>query len=396
MKYQILIWLLTCLFGRIWSLDNGVGLLPPMGWNSWCTDDWIECETDFCNEKEIKEMADAMASNGMKDVGYQYINLDDCWAGPRDSNGNLTPDPDRFPSGMKPLVNYIHSKGLLFGLYTCAGNYTCKGYRPGSWGHFDQDAETFASWDVDYVKMDWCYHPPLSPQVVYPMMRDSLNKTGRPIFFNLCEWGEGDPWTWANSVGNSWRIGPDHLPFWWLPYTNQGTGDIIESMVGLSKFSGPGGWNDPDFLMTGALTVTYVESKTEFSFWSLWAAPLIVTTDIRDMSNKAEILLNDEIIAVNQDKLTIAGDRISSSNDGGQVWAKPLSNGQFAVILYNKNDLFSTTVTVYFKQLWPESGNITCQVRDLWKHEDQGEFLNYYSARVIGHGVVMITLKKRD
>jgi len=366
-----------------------------MGWNTWCTDDWIECESDFCNEDEIKQIAEAMATNGMKDAGYEYINLDDCWAGPRDADGNLTGDPTRFPSGMKAMTDYIHSLGLKFGVYTCAGNYTCKGYRPGSWGHFQQDADTFASWGIDYVKMDWCYHPSLPPPQVYGMMSKALNTTGRHIFFNLCEWGEDNPWTWAYPVGNSWRIGPDHLPFWYLPDTNQGTGDIIESMAGLSNYSGPYGWNDPDFLMTGAITVTHVESRTEFSFWCLFAAPLLVTTDIRDMSDKADILLNTEIIAINQDPLAKAGDRIAKYQTGGEVWTKPLYDGSYAVILYNSNLLETVRLSIQFSDLFGGK-NVTADVRDLWKHQDLGQFKGYFSSRVIGHGVVMIKVTQID
>jgi len=286
----------------------------------------------------------------------------------------------------------VHSLGLKFSLYTCAGNYTCKGGRPGSWGHFQQDANTFASWGIDAVKMDWCYHPSLSPQTVYTMMSDALNETGHPMMFSLCEWGEADPWTWANAVGNMWRIGPDHLPFWYLPDTQQGTGDVIENMAGKGKYAGPGGWNDPDFLMTGALTMTHLQSRTEFSLWAITASPLIVATDIRDMSDKGDILLNKEIIAVNQDKLGIAGDRISVDDNGGEIWAKPLFDGSYAVILYNPNSIESVSLTIQWEDLWTGVDHaIDAQVRDLWIHKDFGNFPGNFTANSIwGHGVVML------
>jgi len=372
------------------AIDNGLALLPPMGWSTWCTDDIIECYDDFCNEDEIKAIGDAMVQNGMAALGYTYVNLDDCWAGPRDEYGNLTADSSRFPSGMKALADYLHAEGLKLGLYTCAGNFTCRGGRPGSWEHFVQDANTFAQWGIDEVKMDWCFHPALPPDQVYGMMRDALNHSGRAILYSICEWGEGEPWTWGNDVGNMWRVGPDHLPFYWLPGTKQGVVDVIENMAGKSNYSSPGGWNDPDFLMTGAITMTHTDSVTEFSFWSLFAAPLIVSTDIRDMSNKKDILLNEEVIAVNQDKLAKAGDRLAKWSNGGELWSKPLSDGSFAVILFNSNFWDSLTLTVTWQQVWNAPSGTQAAVRDLWAHQDLGIFTDSFNSTVQGHGVTMI------
>jgi len=211
--------------------------------------------------------------------------------------------------------------------------------------------------------------------------------------FSICEWGEDDPWTWGDGVGNMWRVGPDHLPFWWLPDDPQGTVDIIANMAGKSKFAGPGGWNDPDFLMTGAITMSYIDSLSEFSFWALFAAPLIVTTDIRDMSNKGSILLNAEVVAVNQDKMGVAGDFVANFSDGGQVWSKPLSGGNFAVILFNPNFLEYIDVTILWSQLWPTiPQGKQCSVRDLWAHEDLGLFADNFTASVGPHGVSMVTV----
>jgi len=212
----------------VFCLDNGLGRLPPMGWATWCTNKGaVPCLDDYCDEDEIKSIAKAMASNGMKELGYEYILLDDCWAGGRLPNGTIYAEIDRFPSGsLKPLADYVHSLGLKIGLYTDVGQKTCKGDRPGSWGFYEEDAKTFAGWSMDMVKMDWCGHPGgYTAQQLYSMMRDALNKTGRPMFFMMCEWGLFNVWEWAMPVGNSWRIGPDHIPLWWTPPTTQDPGE---------------------------------------------------------------------------------------------------------------------------------------------------------------------------
>eukprot|EP01089_Gocevia_fonbrunei_P019293 TRINITY_DN6788_c0_g1_i1.p1 TRINITY_DN6788_c0_g1~~TRINITY_DN6788_c0_g1_i1.p1 ORF type:complete len:305 (-),score=17.32 TRINITY_DN6788_c0_g1_i1:447-1361(-) len=287
------LFILVTLLVSVNALDNGLGRLPPMGWTTWCTDNFIiPCFDDFCSATEIKSVADSMVKNGLLDLGYEYVLLDDCWAGPRDANGNVTADPTRFPLGMKELANYLHSIGLKLGLYTDAGPKTCRGGRPGSWPHYQQDAWTYANWGIDWVKMDWCNHPAghTAPEL-YGMMRDALNATGHKIFFATCEWGLDEPWSWGMSTANSWRVGPDHLPLWWTPETTQdpgqgqGTSNVIEHMAGLSRYAGPGGWNDPDFLMTGIWMggMTEVDWRTEFSFWCLFAAPLVVASDVRDL-----------------------------------------------------------------------------------------------------------------
>jgi alpha-galactosidase len=391
---SVTICLLVCkLIQLVLSINNGLAKTPPLGWSTWCTNDIIECFDDYCDEEEIRAIADAMVANGMKDAGYQYIFLDDCWAGPRDESGRLTADKMRFPSGsLKPIADYVHSKGLLLGAYTCAGNFTCKGKRPGSWGHFNLDAQTFASWGLDAVKVDWCHHPPLPPKYVYGLFRDALNKTGRRFLYSVCEWGEENPWEWGMQTANMWRVTGDHMPFFYLPGGTElgwSTQAIIEAFAGLSKYAGPGGWNDADFLMTGAITMTHLQSQTEFSFWALINSPLIVTTDIRDMSNKGDILLNREVININQDPLGIPGDRITSFGNGGEIWSKPLSNKKAAVILYNRNFLEVVTLTVH----WVDIGyppNSTLSVRDVWQHKDLGRFTNSFTATVEGHSVVMI------
>eukprot|EP01121_Diplochlamys_sp_Union-15-3_P018410 TRINITY_DN6687_c0_g1_i1.p1 TRINITY_DN6687_c0_g1~~TRINITY_DN6687_c0_g1_i1.p1 ORF type:complete len:412 (-),score=74.98 TRINITY_DN6687_c0_g1_i1:61-1296(-) len=387
----------------VYSINNGVARTPPMGWVTWCTDnDIVPCLNDFCSESEVKSVADAMASNGMKELGYKYINLDDCWAGQRDVNGTIQPEQDRFPSGMKALADYIHSKGFLLGLYTDVGEKTCKGGRPGSWPYYKQDAMTYAEWGVDFVKMDWCNHPgQYNASQLYGMMRDALNATGRKILFSICEWGLYEPWVWGAQTSNMWRVGPDRLPLWWTPETTQdpgqgqGVANIIEHMAGLSKYAGPGGWNDPDFLMPGYFWMSNVDQVTEFSFWCLWSAPLLVATDIRDLSNK-QIILNAEAIAVNQDTLGIPGDRIVNNTDGGEVWTRPLSGNAWAVILYNSNIVYGDAdVSVLFnpKYLpgWPSTVT-KANVRDLWQHKDLGVFDTKYEVSLGPHASVMLRL----
>lgn len=347
--------LLTLVLQTGWSLDNGLGLLPPMGWNTWCT--LGRCGRDYCDAKEIMEIADAMASNGMKELGYEYINLDDCWADKRAADGTILPDKDRFPDGLMPVIEYVNSKGFKFGLYTDAGVYTCsQGERdhkiPGSYSYYKQDAITYAEWGVEYVKMDWCNtivnNNTLDPKIQYPQMTKALNKTGKPIFFAACEWGVEDPWDWMAKYANSWRSGPDHHDNW------GSTSSIIEINANKGKYAGPGGWNDADFIMTGGEGCpdnapmahcpgqTDVEYRTEFTMWCMISSPLIVATDIRNMTAiMKEVLLNRDLIEVNQDPLKQAGNRIATQQcpqgtQDCQVWAKKLqAEGTYAVALYN-------------------------------------------------------------
>eukprot|EP01121_Diplochlamys_sp_Union-15-3_P020938 TRINITY_DN832_c0_g1_i1.p1 TRINITY_DN832_c0_g1~~TRINITY_DN832_c0_g1_i1.p1 ORF type:complete len:407 (-),score=79.28 TRINITY_DN832_c0_g1_i1:17-1237(-) len=394
----------TLFLAVVYCADNGLGITPPMGWNTWCT--LGACGRDYCDETEVKSIADTIATNGMKELGYTYVNLDDCWADTRDSQGNIQPDPQRFPSGMKALADYIHTKGLKFGLYTCAGTYTCssggRDHRiPGSYGHYDQDAKTYASWGIDYVKMDWCNTQGLEPQVQYPQMWKAINATGRPIFFEMCEWGINDPWKWGPPVSNAWRATGDHHDNW------VSTASVIEQMVGLSSYAGEGHWNYMDFLMTGGQGCTKNETqhcpgqtdteyRTEFSLWTICNSGLIVSTDIRNLTPiMKDILFNSEVIAVNQDSLKKAGDRISSVECGErantcQVWGKEVSDG-YAAVLYNAGEN-SHPITANFS-LWGWNG-VTASVRDLWAKKDLGSFTGSFTTTVESHGVVFIKLKK--
>eukprot|EP00117_Sycon_ciliatum_P025328 scpid76498/ scgid21046/ Alpha-galactosidase; Alpha-D-galactoside galactohydrolase; Melibiase len=391
------------------AVNNGLGLVPPMGWNTWCTQG--HCGLDVCNDMEVRAIADAMVDNGLKDVGFQYINMDDCWADKRDAKGNILADTDRFPN-FADTIRYVNSKGLKFGLYTDSGIYTCStGTRdhkiPGSYGHYEQDANTYASWNVEYVKMDWCNTKvngtQLDPHKQYSQMSAALNATGKPIFFNSCEWGVDNPWEWMHEYANSWRSGPDHHDDW------KSTSGIIEHNIGLGKYAGPGGWNDLDFLMTGGQGCSFnqpgkhcpgmtdTEYKTEFIMWCIMASPLLVATDIRNMTDVMKAtLLNKELIAVNQDKLGVGGDKVGNWNCSGnaslcQLWAKPLVNGTFAIAVYNKDDNEAHNITFDFGLLPGMTGK-KAQVRNLYTHEEYASPMASITAPVEPHGTEVFKL----
>ncbi|KEH42877.1 alpha-galactosidase-like protein [Medicago truncatula] len=290
---------------RRYLVENGLGLTPPMGWSSW---NHFGCDV---NESIVRETADAMVSSGLANLGYHYLNLDDCWAElNRDSEGNMVPNTATFPSGMKALADYVHNKGLKLGIYSDAGTLTCSKRMPGSLGHEEQDAKTFASWGIDYLKYDNCENNGISPKERYPPMSEALMKSGRSIFFSMCEWGWEDPATWAKSVGNSWRTTGDIEDNW-----NSMT-SIADSNNKWASYAGPGGWNDPDMLEVGNGGMTTEEYRSHFSIWALAKAPLLVGCDIRAMDNTTyELITNSEVIAVNQDKLGVQGKKVKSTND---------------------------------------------------------------------------------
>ena len=364
---------------------NGLALTPPMGWNSW---NRFACNV---NEKIIRDTADAMASNGMKEAGYRYIVIDDCWHGQRDENGFITADSAKFPSGIKALADYVHSKGLKFGIYSDAGRQTCGG-RPGSQGHEYQDALTYARWGVDYLKYDWCNTGTRNAQEAYTLMADTLRATGRDIVFSLCEWGNNQPWLWGQTVGNLWRTTGDITDKWEGKYGySWGMLNILDMNEPLWPFAGPGHWNDPDMLEVCNGGMTDTEYRSHFSLWAIMAAPLIAGNDIANMSAATrEILLNRDVIAVNQDALGVQGRRVS--RDGNrEVWVKPLSGGGRAVILFNRGE-HPETISVGWEALgYPAT--LKARVRDLWTHQDLKPVTARYSATVPGHGVVMLKVQ---
>jgi alpha-galactosidase len=345
---------------------NQLAKTPPMGWNSW--------NKYGCNVSEtlIMGMADAMVSSGMKDAGYEYVVIDDCWQVSRDENGDIVADKDRFPHGIKYLADYIHSKGLKFGIYSCAGTLTCAG-RPAGRGHEYQDALSYARWGVDYLKYDWCNTGTQDARSSYTIMRDGLFAAKRPIVFSICEWGSNKPWEWAGEIGHLWRTTGDISDSW------NSMISILSQQKDLAKYAGPSHWNDPDMLEVGNGGMTTEEYKTHFSLWCMLSAPLLAGNDIQNMSPETKsILTNREIIALDQDILGKQGE-LWRNNGDYQVWMKMLANNEKAVCLLNSSDEKKTVLVDFglFAQASTEGAedskplkleNFT--VRDLWDHKD--------------------------
>ncbi len=364
---------------------------PPMGWNSWNT-----FRLDI-NEELVKEIADVFIEKGLKDAGYDFVVIDDGWQIDRDEEGNILANMEKFPSGIKALADYVHSKGLKFGLYSDAGYLTC-GKFPGSLGHEYQDARTYASWGVDYLKYDWCntgtQHAPDS----YRLMKDALVKADRPVVFSICEWGTSKPWEWAPEVGNLWRTTFDIRPCWDCGVKGHyremrienfmGFTKILDLQVGLETAAGPGHWNDPDMLEVGNGELTYNENVAHFSLWCILAAPLMLGNDIRTMSDEVlAIITNKEVIAVNQDPLGRQGRKVRDEGDL-EVWSKELHDGSRAVLLFNRS---AEEKEIGFS--WAEVGlpqKLEFTVRDLWKKEDVGQYTGSYTDIVTSHGVVVV------
>jgi alpha-galactosidase len=338
MKKLLLLFVLVFVFASLSAQKfENIAKTPPMGWNSW--------NKYGCNVSEtlIMQMADAMASSGMKDAGYQYVVIDDCWQIARDETGEIVVDPERFPHGMKYVADYVHSKGLKFGIYSDAGSKTCAG-RPGGLGHEYQDARTYARWGVDYLKYDWCNTTTQDAKSSYVNMRNALYAAGRPIVFSICEWGSNKPWEWAGEVGNLWRTTGDIGDNW------NSMINIFNQQKDLARYAGPGGWNDPDMLEVGNGGMTFEEYKTHFSLWCMLAAPLLAGNDLASMTPETKsILMNKEIIALNQDTLGIQATCYRDNGDY-QIWVKGLSNNEKAVCLLNKSDE-KKTVLVDFSLL---------------------------------------------
>lgn len=332
--------------------SDGLALTPPMGWNSW------NVFGKNINEQVIRETADAIVSSGLKDVGFDYVVIDDLWHGGRDSvTGQLYADSAKFPSGIKALADYVHSKGLKFGIYSDAGTLTC-GDMPGSYGYEEKDAALFASWGVDFLKYDYCYCPDLPSTNNdykmaidrYKVMGNALKATGRPILYSICEWGPRSPWLWGKEVGgHMWRTSYDVADIWDMPRNESSPIGILTSIdviANLGRFSGPGGWNDPDMLVIGLKNSGFIkgggctetEYRTQMNMWCMFSAPLMIGCDVRNMDTVTRsILLNKELIAINQDKLGKQGFRVFSKN-GLEAWKKPLSGDRYAIALFNRGE----------------------------------------------------------
>jgi alpha-galactosidase len=366
---------------------------PPMGWNSW------NHFAGHVTDADVRSAADMLVSTGMRDAGYVYVNIDDTWEGKRDAQGVLHPN-ERFPD-MAALGKYIHAKGLKFGIYSSPGPKTCAGYE-GSLGHEAQDAKLYASWGVDFLKYDLCSFSdnmrkaaaehPEKPGIkdemmiaAYRKMGDALKASGRPIFYSLCEYGLDQPWKWGPEVGaQTWRTTDD---------IDDSYGRMISigfSQAGLSKYAGPGHWNDPDMLEVGNGKMTEDEYKTHMSLWVLLAAPLLAGNDLSKMSESDKnILMNREAVAIDQDPLGRQGDRLEQSGDV-DVWTKPLSDGRVAVGIFNRS--WSTReVSVDLAAIGFRNG---ASMHDVWKHKDLGRRTGLFSDSLPKHGVALLIVGK--
>jgi len=398
------IWLLLLLFincNAFAQKFEGLALTPPMGWNSWNT---FQIKID---EQLVKDVADVMVSSGMKDVGYRYIVLDDGWMTmARDpKTGDLVADPKKFPHGMKALSDYVHSKGLKFGLYNCAGTKTCAGF-PGTRGYEYQDARLYASWDVDYLKFDWCYTDGINAKEAYATMSNALKTAGRPIVFSLCEWGTNKPWQWAAPVGHLWRTTGDISNLFdgildHGTWQQNGIMRIVDSQDSIRKYAGPGHWNDPDMLEVGN-GLTAAENRTHFSMWCMLAAPLIAGNDLRKMDAETKnILTSKEVIAIDQDPLGIEALKFRNQ-DSLQIWFKPLTNNDWAVCFVNRSsqskqiefDWQSELVNDDFSKREFNTKTMTYKLRDLWLKKDIGDTKKPLRATVLPHDVLALKLSR--
>jgi len=375
----------TGLTAQAFAHPDSLVLTPPLGWNSW------NVFHENINENQIKEVADAMVESGLKDAGYIFLNLDDNWMDTkRDAQGNLQNNPKTFPSGMKALADYVHAKGLKFGLYGDRGKRTCHHYNSnwqsesGSNGHEEQDAKKLAEWGVDYWKYDNCDSDPNTQEKDYTAMSKALRNSGRDIVFSICMWEYKE---WMPKIANLWRTTFDIGPAWISQSWYRGVYEIIDANNKYWQIAKPGHWNDPDMLEVGNRGLSYEEQRSQMTMWSIMAAPIMISSDVRNMSNETkELYLNKDMIAINQDSLGVQGHRISDKQ-GKQIWTKPLKNGDIAVALLNNNSS-TQTVECNFADLGVE-GEV--EVRDAWKKKDLGA-LSHVSVELPAHGSALLRL----
>jgi alpha-galactosidase len=396
------------------ALNDGQCRTPPMGWSSW---NWFRCSNTQhgqLNSTMVLQMADAMISSGMKDAGYQYVNIDDCWgAHSRDSRGGLQGIPGQF-SDMRALVNQVHAKGLKLGLYTCLFEYTCAEYydgggQPGLWGHYQQDADTFVAWGIDYLKVDYCNneaHPGISAAKQYSVARDAFKKAvtdakargntnAHPFIFSICNWGVQQPWLWGDTVGHLWRTGGD-ISIDYNSFLSQ-----VDGILNLYSYAGPGHWNDPDMMQVGNGLATN-EDRVHVSMWCIMAAPLVAGNDIRSMTTTTKtMLINKEIIAIDQDSLGAQGRKVKGDNSS-QVLVKKLKDGGYGVLFVNRSNA-ATTISATWQEIGsadPQGGGLTAATplwgRDLWAHQDLGRLTTSYSKNVPARDVFFMRLYNYD
>jgi alpha-galactosidase len=361
---------------------------PPMGWNSW---NHFHRNID---DATVRAQADAMVTSGLRDAGYVYVNIDDTWEGERDAKGVIHPNA-KFPD-MKALADYVHNKGLKLGIYSSPGPKTCAKYE-GSYGHEDQDAQTYAAWGIDYLKYDLCGLRDLmkdapSPEAAHQMMIDAyskmhaaLLKTGRSIVFSLCQYGNDAVWQWGSSVGgNLWRTTGD------ISDRYSRMAEIGFAQAGLAKYAAPGHWNDPDMLEVGNGGMNVEEYRTHMTLWALLAAPLLAGNDLTNMTPETIALLtNREVIAIDQDAAGLQGDRVSAEGPA-EIWSRSLVDGSKAVALFNRHPQ-PMEIQADFQRLG-FTGPV--HVRDVWAARDLGNMQSRYRTQVPGHGVVLLRVAK--
>ncbi len=370
---------------------------PPMGWNSWNT------FGNKVNEEVIRETADALVASGLRDLGYRYIVIDDCWSlkGKRDGNGDLIADPAKFPSGIAALADYVHNLGFKLGIYSDAAERTCAGF-PGSYGFEDQDAALWASWKIDYLKYDYCHAPKDQASAIerYSRMGQALRKSGRDILYSVCEWGARSPHLWASQLGaHMWRISGDVYDSWVSvrvelpnepPFYSLGIDSLFDKAAIAQPYAGPNGWNDLDMLVVGlkgkgqikGSGMSFVEYQTQMSLWSIVCSPLMIGCDLRSLDAESGALLsNREVLAVNQDPLGIAGRRVRSEN-GCEIWVKPLSDGSVAAAIVNRGSVWNDFTLKASDVGLLDSPKL---VRDLWAQSDLAEFRETLEFRVEAH-----------
>ena len=372
---------------------------PPMGWMTW------NLFQGNISDQLIRETADAMVEGGFRDAGYEYIFIDDLWQGGRDRHNNIIPDPEKFPNGIKALADYVHSKGLKLGIYSDAAQLTCGGWTA-SLGFEEQDARTFASWGIDYLKYEYCNAPEDSATARqrYRTMAEALQKSGRDIALGICEWGQRQGEEWCEEVGGQlWRTTYDVRDMWKDVVKQGGMGilDIINTTAPLAKYVRPGQWPDMDMLVVGlegkggpssdlgGVGCTQTEYQTQMSMWCMMASPLAMTNDLRKVSDDdRRILLNPEIIAINQDPLGKGAERKVMADDY-QIFVRQLANGAHAVALLNTSDK-QLTLTADFKALGIP-GKYT--VRDVWQHKDVARAASKWKGKVMAHEAKVLVVK---
>ncbi|HEY4153892.1 MAG TPA: glycoside hydrolase family 27 protein [Puia sp.] len=380
---------------------EGLALTPPMGWNSWNT---FSTKID---EVLVKQIAEALVSSGMKKAGYTYVVLDDGWMErERDSvTGDLVADHVKFPGGMKALADYIHSLGLKFGLYNCAGTRTCAGY-PGTRGYEYQDARLYASWGIDYLKFDFCHSEGINAREAYSTMSKALRKAGRPVVFSLCEWGTTQPWTWASGIGHLWRTTGDIGNVFdgikkYRTWHENGVMTIVDMQDSLRKYAGPGHWNDPDMLEVGN-GMTPAEDRAHFSIWCMLAAPLISGNDLRKMSAESLAILADSgAISVDQDPDGIQAFRYPEK-DSVEVWFKPLQQGAWAACFLNRSsrsgkisfDWQKENVNDELNHRMLGKGAEVYKLYDVWGKKNRGTTARPLTATLASHDVLMLILRQ--